>query len=426
MLRKIRDGIQWLLVMILGCSAVLADSKTEIQYITPENWENLKSNFLKNDDKLKDSLIFRVSRSKIIDWESLTPADYEQTYAQLNENNFFSQFSLKRGYRLEPFLPLLFPEKPEIIKKWTYGKDEGSGGNMEKSESGGWGTNGKSGGNAKQDGNEDRDKNEWLGKNGEQGENRLSDKKEGQEVSELSGDNGGDSERIGSIASGQYIKSIAEDHATSCGEMENSIQNRIKKAKWEVNQTLYEIYEEQFLIPLQNWCFEKEIRLEYVIDAEDFVPVQFLMRDGVRLRHTEVGCSEEGISGCENEGKLRLRGEKIRETVSRQAGIMAGNDGKEHEYREVVLVQDEMDCRSLDEYSEIDILCEFQIPYVKITLKPVDGKSEMVLGTFFAEVGYGSESWRRVRLAAPLSEYQPETQKFLERFLKYNGEIVVK
>jgi len=50
-------------------------------------------------------------------WETLTPAEYDSAYTRLSDPVFLSQFSMKRGYPLTPWFPLLFPKSEAEFQK---------------------------------------------------------------------------------------------------------------------------------------------------------------------------------------------------------------------------------------------------------------------------------------------------------------------
>jgi len=89
-----------------------AFSGTKFQ-ITPQNVEEWKR---KCKSEVPKNFFAVVSHADFVDWKSLQPADYDEIYARISEEFFLSQFSLKRGFQLEPFFPVLFPKTPEVLQ----------------------------------------------------------------------------------------------------------------------------------------------------------------------------------------------------------------------------------------------------------------------------------------------------------------------
>lgn len=91
-------------------SAVLSNSGTAqtplLLHVSPRN-------FPPKLPETRRQVVLQVSSAPCVDWRNLVPSAYEKTYALISEPEFLSQFSMKRGYRLEPFFPLLFPESEE-------------------------------------------------------------------------------------------------------------------------------------------------------------------------------------------------------------------------------------------------------------------------------------------------------------------------
>lgn len=57
------------------------------------------------------------SAANLIDWASLRRNEYEDMYVQISTPDFLSQFSMKRGYRLEPYFPLVFPNDGDVFSQ---------------------------------------------------------------------------------------------------------------------------------------------------------------------------------------------------------------------------------------------------------------------------------------------------------------------
>ncbi len=60
-----------------------------------------------------------VSTVSLIAWNTLTRSEYESAYAQLSDPEFLSRFSMKRGYPLAPWFPLLFPDTEADLSKFS-------------------------------------------------------------------------------------------------------------------------------------------------------------------------------------------------------------------------------------------------------------------------------------------------------------------
>lgn len=98
-----------LLLSLVWSARALAE--TEFCFVTPENVSDVKAR-LDAQPNSTPRPRFQTTRAWLVFWEGLTPDAYESTYAQISSSFFLSQFSMKRGYRLEPFFPLLFPKNP--------------------------------------------------------------------------------------------------------------------------------------------------------------------------------------------------------------------------------------------------------------------------------------------------------------------------
>lgn len=81
--------------------------------VTPQNVEQLKKQTIAAPSR---DVVWTVSHSDLIDWETLRPEIYDEVYARISGEFFLSQFSLKRRFRLEPFFPLLFPKTPGALR----------------------------------------------------------------------------------------------------------------------------------------------------------------------------------------------------------------------------------------------------------------------------------------------------------------------
>ncbi len=101
-----------LLVLAVFCFAATVSAKQRF-YVQPENVEQCKKQAFSAPSR---DVVWTVWHADLIDWETLRPEKYDEIYARLSEDFFLSQFSLKRGFRLEPFFPLLFPKSPEALR----------------------------------------------------------------------------------------------------------------------------------------------------------------------------------------------------------------------------------------------------------------------------------------------------------------------
>ncbi|MBQ6107999.1 MAG: hypothetical protein IJK97_07290 [Thermoguttaceae bacterium] len=100
-----------LFVLAVFCFAGTVPARQKL-YVQPQNVEQLKKQVI--SDPACD-VIWTVWHAELVDWEALRPENYDEIYARLTEEFFLSQFSLKRGFRLEPFFPFLFPKTPEAL-----------------------------------------------------------------------------------------------------------------------------------------------------------------------------------------------------------------------------------------------------------------------------------------------------------------------
>ncbi|MCR5163107.1 MAG: hypothetical protein K6C40_03720 [Thermoguttaceae bacterium] len=82
-------------------------------YVMPRNVEELKAKTLAAPS---GDAVWTVFHADLVDWGTLLPEKYDKIYAQISDEFFLSQFSLKRGFHLEPFFPLLFPKTPDALK----------------------------------------------------------------------------------------------------------------------------------------------------------------------------------------------------------------------------------------------------------------------------------------------------------------------
>ena len=81
--------------------------------VTPRNVEELKA---KTFSAPSADEVWTVTHADLVDWETLRPENYDAVYSQISGEFFLSQFSLKQGFHLEPFFPLLFPKTPEALQ----------------------------------------------------------------------------------------------------------------------------------------------------------------------------------------------------------------------------------------------------------------------------------------------------------------------
>ena len=102
-----------LLVLAVFCFTGTVPARQRL-YVQPQNVEQHKNQF--GPESSRDE-VWTVSHAELIDWETLRPEKYDEAYARLSQEFFLSQFSLKWGFRLEPFFPLLFPKTPESLQK---------------------------------------------------------------------------------------------------------------------------------------------------------------------------------------------------------------------------------------------------------------------------------------------------------------------
>lgn len=58
-----------------------------------------------------------VSTVSLIAWDTLARSEYESAYTRLSDPEFLSRFSMKRGYPLAPWFPLLFPNTEADLSK---------------------------------------------------------------------------------------------------------------------------------------------------------------------------------------------------------------------------------------------------------------------------------------------------------------------
>ncbi|MGN1274485.1 MAG: hypothetical protein ACI4UF_07820 [Thermoguttaceae bacterium] len=266
--------------------------------VLPQNVEELKKQEIPASS---GGNVWTVSHAELIHWEILRPEKYDEVYARLSGEFFLSQFSLKWGFRLEPFFPLLFPKTPETL-----------------------------------------------------------------------------------------LMAGAE------------VREKLTQVKLQINQTLHEIHTDYFLIPLQLWCSQNQVPLEYEIRAEDYVPVAFLIQDAqvVHQIFTRKGVFPEALANsvARQNGKLYLV----------KCPVVYPKDGT------VLLISDSAVCGEIEKIEgALDYLAEFQIPYATVTL-----------GENGAVVGFGAASWKVIRLMKPREQYSPESQRFLKRFEEFGGKVV--
>lgn len=102
-----------LLVLALFCFVSGTVQAKQRVYVTPRNIEELRA---KTFGAPSGDAVWTVAHADLVDWGTLRAEKYDEVYAQISGEFFLSQFSLKRGFHLEPFFPLLFPKTPEALK----------------------------------------------------------------------------------------------------------------------------------------------------------------------------------------------------------------------------------------------------------------------------------------------------------------------
>lgn len=183
------------------------------------------------------------------------------------------------------------------------------------------------------------------------------------------------------------------------------VLKQICDAKRDVNQTLYEIHKEQFLIPFRGRAFEMKIRSEYEIDALNYVPISYILSEALLFHHVAAGesCSANFAA-----------------SIARQGGMLEYRCGDEMR----TILKDAPDSVILVLETET---CEFLKKSTNSSDIAVESQLETATVTIFeaapTQLGIGSAAYTTLFLSAPRETYSVQTQKFIERFESMNGRV---